>query len=161
MKRLFIFALAAAASIAHAGTTTTEGAPSFELHAMPANTIVSPWPKTEQECVDKAKASLGHWQCVTRRNFDTVGTCADVPKPAFPVKVDADGFLLKPALRVPVDEKGNWGATEMEGFVAAPYPACWVMGWVPYVPEVEPDHGTVDEPVCKPLGRADCPVPAP
>lgn len=132
-----------------AALATTEGPPSFELHKMPENTIVAPWPKTEQECMDRAKASEGKWQCVTRRNLETVGNCSDVPKPTFPVVVK-DGFVQKPALRVPVDANGNWLETEMEGYVAAPYPTCWAMGWVPYVPEIEPDHGTVDEPTGRP-----------
>lgn len=107
---------------------TTEGPPSYELHKMPENTLVAPWPKTEAECVDKARASEGKWQCVVRRNFETVATCDGVAKPAMPRELDADGYLVKPPIRAKQVSDTEW-LTEVQDYVPASAPACWVLGW--------------------------------
>lgn len=161
MKPLALLLLTSAA---FAGLSTTDGQVSYELHQMPSNAMVpGPWPISEADCIAKAKASIGKWACVTRRNFETVGTCDDVPQPAFPVKVNAEGYLEVPEIRVPVLANGtDWGPAEIQAMVPAPYPACWQIGWVlytgqEYTTDIEGDP--VMEPVC--WGDECTVVPAP
>jgi hypothetical protein len=154
MKLKFCVALLTAS--AYAGLITTEGPPSFELHRADKS-LVTPWPKTEAECVARAAASIGEWQCVIRRNFTTVGTCADVPMPEWPVQLTPEGFLIRPALKVEELPDGSWGPTQEEGYVPAPFPECWVLGWVPYTGAWHaPEPEGVHEPVCQPT-LGECP----
>jgi hypothetical protein len=145
MSRLFAIALYMIAGALSAGTSTTVALPRFELYDS-ANQLVEPKPKTWEECATRAQA-VGGWTCVMRQKFTTVGTCDDVPKPEWPMVVNAEGFTVLPELRASDDGM----TTEEQGYVPAPYPACWVLGWVPYTGDWHaPDLGTVHEPVYRP-----------
>jgi hypothetical protein len=129
---LLFVALAAAA--AFASSTTTEQ-PTVYMILLPDDSIEKGkvWPKTEDECLTRARALSG--SCSIRRKFVTTTTCADEKAPKL--------YLAK----VVIDGKEYWdlpGASFTEDtFVEmaelyvhnaawpAGYPNCWVRGEAP------------------------------
>ena len=133
--------------------STTEVTPSYELHdrTLPNSPIVTPAPANEAECLSRAAANVGRWQCVTRRNFVTTSTCNPTP-PEMPVVVDTEGRMVLPGLYVEALPDGSWGPTMEDGYVHSPTwpsgPQCWVMGKVPYTGSWHaPEGPPVQEPV--------------
>lgn len=124
MKTLFLLALLAGTAVA--GTTTTEAPAAFDLLDA-ANKAVSPQPKTLIECITRAKA-IGTWQCVTRQKFTTVANCDDVSKPVIPRVLDVDGYVIQPPMRGKPITENDW-TSEVQDYVPAPAPICWVLGW--------------------------------
>lgn len=131
---LLFVALAAAA--AFASSTTTEQ-PTVYMILLPDDSIEKGkvWPKTEQECLDRAKAISG--ACSIRRKFVTATTCADEKAPKL--------YLAK--VKSAEDGKDYWELPGA-GFTAdtyietanlfvhnaswpAGYPNCWVRGEAP------------------------------
>lgn len=99
------------------------------------------WPKSLDECVKRASAILPKGTCSIQRTFNNVGTCDDIQKPVLPRELDADGFVVKPPIRGKEPATGNDWTTEIQDYVPAPYPTCWVMGWreIADADLVEPD----------------------
>lgn len=129
---------------------------------------------THEECIAAAKvAGVGSYKCKDVTSVTIEATCDDVPKPAIKAVVDADGVLVLPELKVEAQADGEWTPTQEQGFVSAPYPACWTLGWVPYTGEwrapdgpPSPDAGPwvygVDYPVgtaCPAAATAGCYIP--
>lgn len=123
--------LAAIGARAIAGTTSTE-APTVYMILLADDTIEKgkEWPKTLDECVKRAQAIIPAGSCSIRRKFTNVGTCVDVPKPKWLRELDADGFVIKPGIRGKLKAGSDSDYDfEVEDYVAAPYPDCWVKGW--------------------------------
>ena len=116
------------AGVVLAGVVSTEAPPVYEVHLDDNTMQKGAWPATEAECVARAKALLPSGCCVVRRKFTNVGTCDDVPKPALPRELDAEGYVIKPPVRAKQLSDTDW-LTEIQDYVPAPYPTCWVIGW--------------------------------
>lgn len=151
---VLVFAMCVAC-IAFSGTTSTMvgGISVFHPEGSPAVTYKDAAGKTAHDaCQDAAKAYVGKATCSDVFTFTTVGTCADVPQPAFPVKVNAEGYLEVPEIRVPVLANGtDWGPAEIQAMVQVPYPKCWDIGWVLYTGQeytTDIEGEPVMEPVC-------------
>jgi hypothetical protein len=126
--------VALAAGAAFASSTTTEQ-PTVYMILLPDDSVEKGkvWPKTEDECVTRARALSG--SCSIRRKFVTTTTCADEKAPKL--------YLAK----VMIDGKEYWdlpGASFTEDtyiemanlYVHAAtwpggYPNCWVRGQAP------------------------------
>lgn len=106
--------------------STTEAPTLYDL-LRADNTSVSPRPTTEAECLSRAKAE-GTWTCITRRKFTTVANCDGVVKPVIARELDADGYIVKPPIRAKQVSETVW-QTEIQDYVPAPAPTCWVLGW--------------------------------
>jgi hypothetical protein len=135
MKRALAAALlfvALAAAAAFASSTTTEQ-PTVYMILMPDDSIEKGkvWPKTEDECLTRARALSG--SCSIRRKFVTTTTCADEKAPKL--------YLAKE--RSAEDGKDYWvlpgaGWTDDGAYIEvanlyvhnaawpAGYPNCWV-----------------------------------
>jgi hypothetical protein len=135
-----------------AGISSTES-PTVYMILLADNTVEKgkPWPTTEAECIARAKAIIPQASCSIRRTFTNAGNCADVAKPKWVVEKDADGYLIKPAFRSKfADGSDTEFVHEVEDFVPAPYPECWVKGW--RIAELsdfddEPELASIEEPV--------------
>jgi hypothetical protein len=118
------------AGIVMAGITSTEQPPQYLIRladkTYEQNKAV---PKTREECLARAKAIIPLASCVTIESFANAGTCADISKPVLQRELDADGFVVKPPIRGKEPASGNDWTTEIQDYVPAPYPACWVLGW--------------------------------
>lgn len=152
-----LLALLLCASSAFAGTTSTVvgGISVFHPIDVPnaaAVTYKDAAGKTAHDlCVAAANAYVGKATCSDVATYTTVASCSDVPKPAFPVKVDATGYLTVPDIRVQVLANGtDWAPPEIQAMVPAPYPKCWDIGWVPYTGQ-EYTTDTEGEPSMDPL----------
>lgn len=124
MKRLLTLLLVT--SLAQAGTATTEAPTLYDL-LTEDNKAVSPRPTTEADCLARAKA-VGTWSCIVRRKFTTVANCDGVAKPVIARELDADGYVVKPPMRGKPITETDW-TTEVQDWVQAPAPTCWVLGW--------------------------------
>lgn len=139
---------------------------------LPPSTTAVPAFKTKEECVAAATArGAGDYTCEYTTTLKVEATCTD-PKPEIKAVVNAEGFLVLPELKVDALANGEWGPTQEQGYVAAPYPTCWTLGWVPYsgewhAPDGPPsqdvgpmvyciDYGSIAHP---PVGKA-CPATA-
>lgn len=152
MRRLALLLLFASHAFADGDIlVTTAGAPSFELHVTKDNSMVKgEWPKSAEECAARAAASIGEWSCVTRVKYTTVGAC-EPTAPEIKLQTNAEGFLVQPGIVVGELDDGSWGPTQEEGYMLNPYPACWVMGLIPYTGKWIAEEGPpVMEPVCAP-----------
>lgn len=146
-----------------AGLRVTEKS---EGHQLLVGSVVNKYP-THDACVAAAKAAgVGVYKCKDVTSVTIEATCEDVPRPELKAVLDADGVLVLPELKVEAIANGEWGPTEEQGFVSAPYPACWTLGWVPYTgtwasPEGPPsaDEGPWVYGVDYPAGTA-CPKEA-
>ncbi len=122
-------------------------------------------PKTIEECRERAKAIVPGADCVTIEGFANVATCEGVAKPAWPLTLDAEGYVVKPPIRAKQLNDTDW-QTEIQDYVPAPYPECWVLGWrVLSDADVAEDASvaSVDEPVDIPADVlaawvASCPI---
>ncbi len=126
---LLISALLTSGSLA--GIVSKEG-PTVYMVLLADGTVekLKEWPKTLEECRARAQAIIPKGSCSVRYPFDNVGTCDDVAKPQWPRELDPNGFVLKPSFRSKVDPTDDTNYThEVEDFVAAPFPVCWVKGW--------------------------------
>jgi hypothetical protein len=134
--------------VAIAGTVATQKPGDWALKKQGDNTILSRYP-TLDECVKAAPA--GKYKCDTSVALEVTGTCDDVPKPSIPRTKDADGFNVQPPIRYKEGTEGDLTDVEIQDYVSAPYPTCWVLGWRDAkVEDLAPptaDAGTVNEPV--------------
>lgn len=108
----------------------------------------TPAASAHDQCIQAASVIVGKSTCTDVYGIVVVGTCDAAPK--FPVKVNADGYLEVPEMRIPVLANGtDWGPPEIQAMVPAPYPTCWQIGWVPYTGQ---EYTTDDvEPVMDPV----------
>jgi hypothetical protein len=133
-----------------AGISSTES-PTVYMILLADNTVEKgkTAPKTEAECIARAQAIIPQGSCSIRRTFVNAGTCD--AKPAWPREIDANGFVVKPGIRGKLKSGSDSEYDfEVEDYVPAPYPECWVKGW--RVAELtdfddEPELASVDEPV--------------
>lgn len=114
-----------------AGTTVTVTSETWELRDGESH-VLSKGYRTRTECETAGRTSPARYRCIGSVAFTVVGTCDDVPKPEMNLVTDAGGFLVLPKIKVTENADGTWGPTMEEGYVPAPYPACWVLGLVPY-----------------------------
>lgn len=130
---LIAFVLAIAIPlIAIAGLNVTEKHEGWQLTA---GTTVTNY-TTYDACKAAAiAAGAGDYKCKDVTSLKVETTCEDVSKPEFKVVVGADGLLVLPELKVDPLPDGSWGPTQEQGFIAAPYPTCWTLAWVPYTGE--------------------------
>jgi hypothetical protein len=95
----------------------------------PADTSKDARYDTQALCEAAAKATLtvsGTYQCNTSVTLKVTVTCP--AKPDLPRTLDADGYVIKPPMRAKQLTETDW-TTELQDFVPAPAPACWVLGW--------------------------------
>jgi hypothetical protein len=111
-------------SAVFAGTTAIQKAGDWALKKQGDNTIISRH-TTLDECVKAAPA--GKYKCDTSVALDVTGTCDD--KPTIPRTKDADGFNVQPPIRYKESTEGDLTDVEIQDYVPAPYPTCWVLGW--------------------------------
>ena len=157
------------AGVCLAGITSTPQAPQYLIRLADktyekGKTV----PLTHDECLKRAAAIIPRASCVTIEDFDNAGNCDDVPKPAWEIEKDAEGFLIKPAFRSRFKEGSDTEFVhEVEDYKPAPYPTCWVKDWrtameSDFTNEDEPKLANVDEPVVWPAAlvaawQASCP----
>jgi len=108
--------------------TTVESPPVYNIYLADGTIEKKEWPKTHEECVARAKAIVPKGTCVTREVFTNTPTCEGVAKPVLPRELDADGYVIKPPLRAKQLSETDW-TTELQDYVPAPAPTCWVLGW--------------------------------
>lgn len=148
---LVMLAIAAVAARAFADELRITAKPGQWVLRDPAATPIKELGRydTAELCQNAAPAP-GKYRCDTSVQVEAVGVCS-ATAPAYPVVLDAQRHLIKPALQVLVAADGAWGPVQMEGYVKGPgYPACWVMGWVPYV---QPVDQLTDEGPPEPVGE--------
>lgn len=130
MKRFAALTLSALLTVgAFAGVTSTEQ-PTQYLIRLADKTYEQnkAAPKTHDECLTRAQAIIPAASCVTIESFANIGNCDGVAKPAIARELDADGYVVKPPIRGKQLTDTDW-TTEIQDYVPAPYPACWVLGW--------------------------------
>lgn len=151
MKRKAMLVLAVAAlahailfaTIAIAGLKITEKHDGWQLTAGAKVTGYN----TYAECIDAIRVlGPGDYKCKDVTTVKAEFTCDDVPMPALPTKINAEGFLEQPGIVVAALPDGTWGPTMQEGFVRGPgFPNCWVPGLVPYDPHWQAPDTRVGE----------------
>lgn len=128
MKASYLLLLLSSAAIA--GITSTEEPVQYLIRlADKTYEKGKTAPKTLDECRARAKAIIPEASCVTIEGFTNVGNCDDVAKPVVPQTLDADGFVRQPPIRGKPPETGNDWTTQIQDYVPAPYPTCWIIGW--------------------------------
>lgn len=89
---------------------------------------------TMEECIKAAEIAPAPGvksSCRTVTYITKVAEC-DKVAPPFPVKLSDDGqFVIAPAMQIVVLPGGEW-QTQVQAMVPAPWPDCWVIGFVPY-----------------------------
>lgn len=118
--------------VAVAGTTVSvvhntavfrpEGGTTVTIHDKDGKTAL-------EQCMDMAKAAPGKSTCTDVYGITATGTCDDVAKSTIPRTKDADGFTVQPPVRYKESTTGDLTDIEIQDYVPAPYPACWVLGW--------------------------------
>lgn len=129
--------VAACGVVAIASQTVTEAPTVYEVHLADKSIEKGKaWPKTEDECAERARALTPAGSCVIRRNFTTVATCADEKAPKLYLAQDADGLWWEPDAEAVQDPTNDtiW-RTVQNLYVKNPewpggYPNCWIRGKV-------------------------------
>jgi len=104
---------------------------------------------TKALCMAAAPAVGIGYKCKDVTSFDITVTCDDVPMPAWPTKMNEEGFMEQPGITGEVKDAGAGKVlvlTKQEGFIPGPgWPNCWIPGLVPYKGEVAVPDGPLDQ----------------
>jgi hypothetical protein len=135
MKRLAaLIASALLTAVVFASSTTTEQ-PTVYMILLPDDSIEKGkvWPKTEDECLTRARALSG--SCSIRRKFVTTTTCADEKAPKLylaKVMIDGKEYWDLPGASFTEDTYVEMANLYVHGpSWPAGFPNCWVRGEAP------------------------------
>lgn len=141
MKRFSVLIAAALLAAAAIASVTVTEQPTVYMILLPDDSIEKGkvWPKSEDECLARAKAIAG--SCSIRRKFVATTTCTDEKAPVVQLEQkeqDGGKYWVIPTglLEPPAPSEANGWATMVWVYVRNPawpggYPNCWVRGWAP------------------------------
>lgn len=132
MKNLLPLLALSLSSLAVAGTSVVPAPNKWALRD-PSVTPIAELGRYDTQALCQAAAltltKAGTYRCDTSITLTVTIDCTGVLKPVIPRKLDADGYVIEPPIRAKEPATGNDWLTEIEDYVPAPAPACWVKGW--------------------------------